>query len=126
MEMERIICGGHDVTDDVLKRLRDMKALRVLQATKQIALAAKAGGERRILRNANGSAAGAVSMQIHRESYHYWGQRLGYSCWADKQFCAEYLRDNPAARIKTVTERPTIAVGWEGNKRSSESYKLAA
>lgn len=36
---------------------------------------------------------------IPPESYHYWGQRLGYECWNDKQFMAEFLRDNPECGI---------------------------
>lgn len=118
------MCGGHDVTDDVMARLRDMRALQVLNATRRISLAAKAGGERRMLRGSNGGAAGAVKMMIEPASYHYWGQRLGYKCWQDKQFVAEYLRDNPASRVKTVSERPTVVCGFEGGKRSTTTYQL--
>lgn len=120
---ERLVVGGHDVTDEVIQRLKDMQALRVLQATKQIAQAAKVGSERRIMRDERGNAGAAVKMQIHPASYHYWGQRLGYKCWNDEQFCREYLRDNPASRIKTVTERPTFQIGWTGGgKRETKVY----
>lgn len=36
---------------------------------------------------------------IPPDSYHYWGQRLGYECWGDKQFLAEFLRDNPECGV---------------------------
>lgn len=120
---ERLVVGGHDVTDAVIQRLKDLSALRVLEATKQIAQAAKAGGERRILRDEHGAAGAAVKMMIHPASYHYWGQRLGYKCWSDTQFCREYLRDVPASRVKTVTERPTVTSGWDGGgKRETKNY----
>lgn len=39
-------------------------------------------------------------------SYHYWGQRLGYECWEDKQFVEEFLRDNPECRA--IQEKVTV------------------
>lgn len=71
-------------------------------------LAANAGGERRFIQDKEGG--GEVKMMIHPTSYHYWGQRLGYECWDDKKFCAEYLRDNPAARVKSRPDNPTVVV----------------
>jgi len=38
---------------------------------------------------------GQLRARIPTESYHYWGRRLGYACWRDKQFLKEFLRDNP-------------------------------
>lgn len=50
------------------------------------------------------------TMMIPPTSYHYWGQRLGYECWEDKQFVREFLRDNEVCRVKT---RPVnTMVGW--------------
>ena len=43
---------------------------------------------------------GQVKAAIDLRAFHYWGQRLGYQCWNDKQFVREFLRDNPAARVK--------------------------
>jgi len=43
---------------------------------------------------------GAPIAEITPDAYHYWGQREGYECWRDKGFMREFLRDNPAARIK--------------------------
>ncbi len=53
---------------------------------------------------------GQLKAQITPESYHYWGQRLGYSCWSDKNFVDGYLRDNPQARTKGGATR--IQVGY--------------
>lgn len=82
-------------------------------AVKQMRLAAKAGSERRIMRGPDGSGA-EVKMTIHPVSYHYWGQRLGYKCWKDPQFCREYLRDNPEARVKSRPDHPTLVVQGAG------------
>lgn len=46
-------------------------------------------------------ALGQHIMTIDAVAYHYWGQRLGYECWADKQFRREYMRDNPEVRVNT-------------------------
>lgn len=43
---------------------------------------------------------GAPIAEITPDSFHYWGLREGYDCWRDKGFMREFLRDNPAARLK--------------------------
>ncbi len=44
---------------------------------------------------------GAPIAEITPNAFHYWGQRFGsYDCWRDKGFMREFLRDNPAARLK--------------------------
>src|SRR6266404_2685791 len=76
---------------EVLVRREDK---RRRQCVARMRLAAYAQSERRLLGD------GEVKMQIDPYSYHYWGQRLGYRCWQDPEFVAEYLRDNPEARIR--------------------------
>ena len=78
-------------------------------AITRMAAANRAGGERRMMRDGNGRSSGYTEMMIDPISYHYWGQRLGYECWEDRQFRREYLRDNPAARVKT-TSAPMMTV----------------
>lgn len=56
---------------------------------------------------------GAPVAEIPRISYDYWGRRLGYQCWHDKAFVAEYLRDNPEARVKAKGVKE-ISVGYVG------------
>jgi hypothetical protein len=86
--------------EDVLRELQYRAAKKREMMLKRMAAAQRAGGERRILRTADGDL-GAVEMMIDPVSYHYWGQRLGYKCWEDEQFRREYLRDNDVARVKT-------------------------
>lgn len=51
---------------------------------------------------------GQVVLSITPFAYHYWGQLLGYECWRDKQFRHEFKRDNPAARVKSVSRKTMI------------------
>src|SRR4030095_12936341 len=44
---------------------------------------------------------GRLRMRIDLTAFHYWGQRLGYACWSDKQFLHEFERDNPEARVQS-------------------------
>jgi predicted amidohydrolase len=72
---------------------------------------------------------GAPTLSITPEAYHYWGQRFsyddhgkyigdGYACWRDKQFLAEFKRDNPAARIKAAGTR--IQIGAAGTSTETQ------
>lgn len=72
----------------------------------EMAAAARAGGERRTFKVAD--AGGEVQFMVHPLSYHYWGARLGYKCWQDAQFVREYLRDNPAARVRSRSANLTM------------------
>lgn len=87
--------------------------------------AAAEGGERRVLRGPDGNG-GEVTMMVDPVSYHYWGQRLGYACWSDAQFCREYLRDNPEARVRSRSVNPTVLVqgrgGLGGTRRFRKTY----
>lgn len=51
---------------------------------------------------------GRLKARIPIEAWHYWGQRLGYECWEDKQFLDEFLRDNPETAIRNYAKRTTV------------------
>ena len=55
---------------------------------------------------------GELAARVDRNSFTYWGKRLGFQCWDDKQFLKEYLRDNEASRVKSVGTK--IQVGYRG------------
>lgn len=46
---------------------------------------------------------------IPQIAYDYWGIRLGYECWSDKQFVAEFLRDNPWCAVREVRDTVVTA-----------------
>lgn len=79
------------------------------KAEAEMAAAAAAQGERRFMTASNGFG-GEVNLMVHGESFHYWGQRLGYQCWNSDEFKREYWRDNPAARVKNHARQTTVAV----------------
>lgn len=53
---------------------------------------------------------GQLSARFNLDSYHYWGQRLGYACWRDKGFVEKYMRDNPECRVNSKAENTTLLV----------------
>lgn len=111
---------------EVRETLAQWEAQKRRLAQAQMKLAASVGYERRFVVDNEGNG-GEVKMSIHPTSYHYWGQRLGYQCWDDKQFCREYLRDNPAARVKSRPDNPTVVVASDltsnCKKRFSKVYQ---
>lgn len=51
---------------------------------------------------------GVLKARIPPDAYHYWGHRLGYECWSDKQFFNEFLRDNPEVAVRNYTKRTVV------------------
>lgn len=49
------------------------------------------------------------TLDIPLMDYHYWGLRLGYECWSDKEFVEEYKRDN-AAFVPVLEKRTNFIV----------------
>jgi hypothetical protein len=97
-----MVCAALGITlEDLMRELQYRQRKKESKMRKRMALAAKAGGVRRMLKD-TGDGGGYQDMMIDPISYHYWGQRLGYECWDDAQFIREYKRDNPESRVKTV------------------------
>lgn len=104
-----------DAVKDVFGAIARKKAKVMREEMRE---SAHALGERRTLRFADGNG-GAVEMMVHPVSYHYWGNRLGYGCWQDAEFCREYLRDNEEARVKSRPAELTLVVRGAGGLASS-------
>lgn len=94
---------------DVRDVLQAWEAARRDRAHKEMAASAAARGEQRYLEAADGFG-GFVALMVHPESFHYWGQRVGYECWNNDEFKREYWRDNPACRVKAQSRNPTVVV----------------
>lgn len=56
---------------------------------------------------------GKLIAQIPEDAYHYWGQRLGYDCWKDKEFINEFIRDNPEVAVQNYAKK-TMVGGAKG------------
>lgn len=86
--------------EDELRRGWHMEAMTAAVRQKQIAQANP------IRRTVEG--VGQAMMSVDPIAYHYWGGRLGYQCWRDRQFVREFLRDNPDARVRTQAKSNRI------------------
>jgi hypothetical protein len=51
---------------------------------------------------------GKLIAQIPADAYHYWGQRLSYDCWKDKQFVQEFMRDNPEVAVQNYAKKTAV------------------
>lgn len=71
---------------------------------------------------------GQMTLSIQPDAFHFWGQRLGYKCWADKQFRREFARDNPAARVRSRPRKTCLRInGFKeqgGQTVSREAHNL--
>lgn len=104
---ERIVIKGvGDITDEVMAKLREQRALAVLRATKIMDLAAKAGRER--FHVGDSEVGGHVNMMIHPTFYHAFGRKWGYDCWRDKEFVQHTLKANPQCRVKSRSRKPQV------------------
>lgn len=64
---------------------------------------------------------GRLRMVVTGDAFHYWGRRLGYECWQDRQFLREYERDNESVRVKCGGTK--LQVGYAPTaKRFSKKY----
>ena len=54
---------------------------------------------------------GQLMARIPIDAFHFWGIKLGYGCWNDKEFMDEFLRDNPELRVNSGGTKE-IHVGW--------------
>ena len=57
-----------------------------------------------------------LTMRVDEDSYHYWGQRLGYECWKDPQFIREYKRDNPECCVAPEPQKVFAGVAIPGSR----------
>lgn len=108
MDLEMMCAVIGCTPDDFIAELQRREAAKVAKMQTEMILAQRAGGTRRFLPD-EGEGGGYVEYMIHPVSYHYWGRRLGYECWEDKQFVREYLRDNPTSRIKSVSGKTVVS-----------------
>jgi hypothetical protein len=104
-----MIITGEDIDSDLMeevrKRLQDRnEAELALAKAEQLKLAEF----HRNIESATVEGIGQHIMRVTPESYHYWGNRLGYECWGDRGFRKEFLRDNPEARVKYTARKQTI------------------
>ena len=77
----------------------------------QAAVEARKFGKENAKRHKSIEGLGQLVARIPTTAYHFWGQKLGYGCWNDKEFMDEFLRDNPELRVNSGGTKE-IHVGW--------------
>jgi hypothetical protein len=51
---------------------------------------------------------GQLSARIPMDAWHYWGQRLGYECWEDKQFFNDFKKHNPEVAVRNYAKKTVV------------------
>ena len=110
---ERIVIKGvGDITDEVKAKLRERRALAVLEASKRLDLAAKAGRERFHIEDRSGG--GYVQFMIDPVFYHAFGQKWGYDCWRDEDFVRDTIKKNEACRVVSRARKASVSFTLTG------------
>jgi hypothetical protein len=89
-----------------------MEAVEAVINQKQIAQNTHQEGT---LRSVDGL--GRLRLRIDATVFHYWGQRLGYACWRDKEFVNQFERDNPEARVRSGGTRLQVGYHQKGSRK---------
>ena len=104
-----MIITGEDIDSDLMEAVRS-RLQNMQEAELALAKASqlKLAEFHRNIESATVEGIGQHIMRVTPESYHYWGNRMGYECWGDKGFRKEFLRDNPEARVKYTPRKASI------------------
>ena len=66
---------------------------------------------------------GRLRMRVDADSYHYWGQRLGYGCWKDKTFLDEYEKSNPYCKVNSKGTKMQFGFTAEPSSTRNVKYR---
>ena len=64
---------------------------------------------------------GRLRMRVDPDSFHYWGQRLGYQCWQDQSFLREYEKKNDYCRVNSKGTK--MQFGFDAEPPSTRHVK---
>ena len=62
-----------------------------------------------------------LRMRVDPDSFHYWGQRLGYQCWQDKAFLDRYEKMNPYCKVNSKGTK--LQFGFTAEPSSTRNVK---
>lgn len=77
----------------------------------QAAIESKRLGKINEVRHRSVEGLGQLKARIPMTAFHFWGQKLGYSCWNNQEFMDEFLRDNSHLKVNSGGTKE-IHVGW--------------
>ena len=108
-----------DIVDGLLEEIRtgwNMEAVQAEINNRRLGTANSSG------QNRNGiEGLGRLRMEVDPTSYHFWGQKLGYQCWKDKEFLRRYEQQVPQARVRGGATR--LQVGYGSAPSNSVKYR---
>ena len=97
------------IPPDLLKRVEEelrygwnMEQVKMKAEAKQDAVFGHSNAARSL------EGIGELKAKIPSAAFHYWGHRLGYECWEDKQFLREFIRDNPEVAVRNRVKRTCV------------------
>lgn len=67
---------------------------------------------------------GRLKLRVDADSYHYWGQRLGYQCWADKGFVDSYMKKNSYSKVNSGGTKE-VHVGFVAPRQTPRNVKYS-
>ena len=96
---------GSDFVADFVQTLRDeQRASAELTFSKQREIAAATAR----LEECWLDGLGECHMRVDPEVFFHWVRKEGRECWGDKNFVAEFKRDNPEVRVKTHSRKTMV------------------
>ncbi len=117
----RVVVSGKDITAEVLQRIREENALKVLDASKRLQAAAQARGDTRFIQDGDGG--GYVDFMMSPVVYHAFGRKWGYDALQDKGFIKDCVQKGSAIRPKSRNAK--CVVGFTAALAGSGSAVVA-
>jgi len=117
----RVMVSGKNIAAEILQRIREENALKVLDATKRLAVAAKARGEARFIQDGDGG--GYVDFMMSPVVYHAFGRKWGYDALRDKGFVQDCVKHGSAIRPRSRNAK--CVVGFTAALAGSGSAVVA-
>jgi hypothetical protein len=114
-----VIKGLGDITEEVKAKLAERRFAALVEASKRLTLAAKAGRER--FHVGDGDNGGYVQFMADPFVYHQFGQRWGYDCWKDKDFIRHTLKHIPEMKVVSRSRKTTVPVQTDLTPRRKDA-----
>lgn len=102
----RVVVSGKDITAEIIQRIKEENALKVLDATRRLSAAAKARGETRFIQDKEGG--GYVDFMMDPSVYHAFGRKWGYEALRDRDFTNHCVKHGTAVRVKARNAKTVV------------------
>jgi hypothetical protein len=100
--------GEEFVRDFCATLLDEYRAEREVAFSHQKKVAAEVEAATNQLENTWVDGLGECHLRVDTTAYWYWAMREGREIWNDKQFVAEFKRDNPDVRVHSRSRKTMV------------------